>query len=265
MARDASGTGETIPGLVWMRERPAGPSRARMAEIVAAAIRIADAEGLEALSMRRLAEAVNAGAMSLYRYVANKDELIELMVDAVLVESEVPAGASGDWRVDLGLVARQEREVMLRHPWLAQQLASRPSLGPNAVRKVEFALEAALSMGVDITTAGAVLATVMSFVHGSVLAELAEAEAQRRTDLSEAQWRAAVAPYVRKIIEEGRHPQFARRVLDAEDLDSEAQFAFGLDCLLDGLAARRAPAPRPTRARHPASGREAATRKRAQK
>ncbi|XYH99563.1 TetR/AcrR family transcriptional regulator C-terminal domain-containing protein [Sorangium sp. So ce1128] len=164
---------------------------------------------------------------------------------AVLVESETPAGASGDWRADLSLVARQDRRVMLRHPWLAQQRASRPSLGPNALRKMEFALEAALSMGVDITTAGAALATVMSFVHGSVLAELAEAEAQRRTDLSEAQWRAAVAPYVRKIIEEGKHPQFARRVLDAEDLDSEAQFEFGLDCLLDGLAARHVPAPRP--------------------
>jgi hypothetical protein len=79
---------------------------------------------------------------------------------------------------------------------------------------------------------------VVAYVFGAVAGELAEAQAQRRTGLTEEQWRASVGPYIREVIESGAYPQFARRVTEAEDPDPEQRFEFGLACVLDGVAAR---------------------------
>src|SRR5262249_43559728 len=88
------------------------------AQIAAAAIRIADREGLDAVSMRRVAAELGAGTMSLYRYVRTKDELHDLMRDTVAGEDDVPAKPSGHWRADLSVLAHQMRASALRHPWL---------------------------------------------------------------------------------------------------------------------------------------------------
>lgn len=228
--------------LVWtrladqrLRRRPA----LSVAQIVEIALRIADTEGVQALTMRRVATDLGSGTTSLYRYVTGKDELLELMIDAVYGELATPSRPSGDWRADLGMVARVSRAMMLRHPWFTTEMSSRPAIGPNALRWIDFALTAARGVSGDITLASALLGTVTSYVLGSVVGELSELETQRRSGLTEEQWRQAVTPYVREvIIGSGDYPEAARRILEAEDLDQSTQFELGLSCLLDGIATR---------------------------
>ena len=206
--------------------------------IVAAAIAIADREGVDQLSMRRVATALGAGAMSLYRHVRDKDELIEHMVEAVLGDWRTGQRPSGDWRANLRAMARQQRKVLRAHPWFAAQMASRPTLGPNAVAAMDVAIGAARGAGVDLDTAALFLHVVMSFVLGAVLGEVAEIEERRKTGMTEAQWRASRAGHVRALIASGAYPHFSARVIDGTDLSDDERFERGLDCVLDGLATR---------------------------
>ena len=98
----------------------------------------------------------------------------------------------------------------------------------------------------DATVASSILSAILGFVHGSVTDELGELEAQRRTGVSEEQWRAQLAPYVRSVIEDGSYPNFAKVVITSDDLSYEQQFEFGLARLLDGIEAfvRQGPANR---------------------
>ena len=228
--------------LVWTRlaDQPKRRQALSVEQIVAASVRIADAEGVQALTMRRVAAELSTGTTSLYRYVTGKDDLMELMVDAVQGEADLPEQPSGDWRADLSLVAHASRQMMLRHPWLATELGSRPPLGPNALRWADFALKAAGGVSSDITLASALLGVVSTYAHGAVMAELSELEARRRTGLTENQWRTMVSPYVRDVvIGSGRYPEVTRRVMEAEDLSHDEQFQLGLDCLLLGIANSR--------------------------
>ncbi|WNV83532.1 TetR/AcrR family transcriptional regulator [Umezawaea sp. Da 62-37] len=206
--------------------------------IVGVALRIADQEGVGALSMRRIATELGSGTTSLYRHVAGKDDLIDLMVDAVYGEVELPTSPSGQWRIDLRFVAHTSRTMMRKHPWLAAEAASRPAIGPNALRHLDFALTAAGGASADITRASGLLGVVGNYVLGAVVNELAEQESRRRTGLTEEEWRAAVSPYIEEVVASGHYPEVNRRIRDAEDLDHDEQFEFGLDCLLDGIAAR---------------------------
>ncbi|WP_222426738.1 TetR/AcrR family transcriptional regulator [Amycolatopsis rhizosphaerae] len=224
--------------LVWMRERPRG-SRVVLTEdkIVRAAIDLADAEGIEALSMRRIATELGSGTTSLYRHIRGKDELIELMVDAVYGEEPIPERGGQDWREALADFARRFRHSLLRHPWLAQQASQRPALGPNVIARSDHALGLAAEATPDPTRAALIVGAITTHVLGSVAAELAELQAQRTTGMTEDEWRESVGGYVTRVIESGRYPHFARRVLEAEDPDAETRFEFGLTCLLSGIAA----------------------------
>jgi AcrR family transcriptional regulator len=232
---------EPVPELVWTRKRPQPSRRAPSVEqFVARAVAIADADGLTAVTMRRVAAELGSGTASLYRYVTSRDELLDLMVDAVQGEAE-PAAPTGDWRADLAAVARRLRLVLLRHPWLSGELTGRPSLGPNSLRLADAAVGAALALTPDVTVGVNVVDTVTAYVLGAVAGELAEIQAQRRTGLTEAQWQASVGPYVRQLIDSGEYPNLSRRILEADDDASlEERFEFGLGCVLDGAAARAA-------------------------
>jgi AcrR family transcriptional regulator len=221
--------------LVWSRE-PYRPKRQAISvqSLVAAAIAVADAEGLEALSMRRVAAELRSGTTSVYRYVKNRDELLDLMVDAVRGE-DPPLSLSGDWRADLAQTAYAQRELMVRHQWLGTLLGSRPALGPHSLRQIDYALAAAESLTADPTRAANVIGLISDYVLGAVSRELAEREAQRRTGQSENEWRASVAPYIREVVESGAYPHFARRVVEARDPSVIEQFSFGLDRILDGI------------------------------
>jgi AcrR family transcriptional regulator len=224
--------------LVWVRDRRAPRRQAPSVDrIVATAIAIADTDGAAALSMRRVAADLASGTASLYRFVTSRDELLDLMIDAVQGEDEPPA-LTGDWRADLTSVAARLRTVLLRHAWLGTELTGRPTLGPNSLRQLDTALAAAVPLAPDITLAANVVDAVMAYVFGAVARELAEIQAQQRTGLTEEQWRASVGPYIEEVVASGAYPQFARRVIEAQDSDAEVQFTFGLTCLLDGVAAR---------------------------
>lgn len=221
--------------LVWSRE-PYNPKRQTMSveRIVQAAITLADAEGLDAVTMRKVATALGSGTTSLYRYLENRDELLDLMVDAV--RSGEAAEPSGDWRADLSAIAREQRELLLRHPWLGQVLSTRPALGPNSLRHMDRALAAAEGLTSDVTLAGQVTSLIFDYVLGATSRQLADTAERRRTGLSTAQWRASVAPYIQEVIASGAYPHFARRVVEADDPGFTDQFEYGLERLLAGLA-----------------------------
>jgi AcrR family transcriptional regulator len=129
--------------VIWLRpeQSPVGRRAERSrAEITAAAIEIADREGLDAVSMRRVAADLGTGAASLYRYVATRDELLDLMVDSTGGEYRL-AAPRGDWPSDLLDVARQAREIMRRHPWLPALVVTRPVLGPRGADVLEHVLD----------------------------------------------------------------------------------------------------------------------------
>jgi AcrR family transcriptional regulator len=222
--------------VVWLRlEGASRRVRREVDRIVDAAIDVADTEGLDALSMRRLAKELDTGTTSLYRYVTDKDELLELMVDAVNADVEFPDELRSDWRRAFEATARGARLQMLDHPWLAAQIASRPSIGPNTLRMADAVLGVAASMAPDLASAAAIVGTLLRYVHGAVAAELAELEIQRRTGMTEDEWRESIAPYVRTVLEAGRHPSFRAVAIEARDLTAEEQFEFGLQRLLDGF------------------------------
>jgi len=153
---------------IWLRpERAArGPRPAHSREeIAAAAVRVADAEGLAAVSMRRVATELGTGTTSLYRYVDGKDELFDLMVDRAMGDGEPPV-PTGDWRVDLAAVAHAQRAMMLRHPWLVRLPATRPVLGPNTLAWLEATYAAVDVPGLDADEVLAQAATLLTFVRG---------------------------------------------------------------------------------------------------
>jgi AcrR family transcriptional regulator len=229
---------------VWARPERASrgpqPGMSRP-EIVEAAIRIADADGLDAVSMRRVATELGSGTMSLYRYVDSRDELIELMYDQVQGEHDLPAKPTGDWRADLRLLAMQNRAVALRHPWMPGLFVARPSIGPKSLWLMEFGLSAMDNLGLDVDTGMGFGGTVSAFVRGFVQAELADTEALRRTGLTEDEWRAATGPYMQQMLASGRYPAIAKAMRDGDDHpDPEEAFASALDLVLDGIEVRLA-------------------------
>jgi AcrR family transcriptional regulator len=225
-------------------------------EIVRAAIKVADAEGADAISMRRIARELNAGAMSLYWHVESKDVLLDLMLDAVEGEQQPPE-PTGDWRTDLRAIAMAQRAALHRHQWLMDFIGGRPPLGPNTLRTMERALGAIDELGLRTETALSVLSAVSTYVLGAVLREFRESNVQRRDDEALAQLTPAEAQEiftscVDRIRTTGRFPHFVRIIdegIDPDDADTrEARFEFGLDCVLDGIAARLLPgAPRTLR------------------
>ncbi|MBM2622908.1 TetR/AcrR family transcriptional regulator [Actinoplanes sp. LDG1-06] len=156
------------------RGRP--PSHTRE-QVVDAAIRIADAEGLAALTMRRIAQDIGAGAMSLYTYVPDKDRLLDLMVDRVGGELVLPA-ATGDWRTDLIAVAGAQRKLMLAHPWLPAAIPNRRLTGRNMLAYLEKGLAALAPTGLDGPTKMEIVALMTGFVASFVTAETTPATPQ---------------------------------------------------------------------------------------
>lgn len=223
-------------------EQPArGPRPAfSRAQLTAAAIRIADAEGLDAISMRRLAAEIGSGTMSLYRYVSGKQDILDLMVDAVSAEYVPPdVTATGDWRADLRDLAIRSRQVLHRHPWMIHVTQTRQASGPNRVRTFETALSMLDGLGLSPDKMMTVVGAVIAYVNGYAAAELGELEARRNTGLDARQWMARQAPYLQNLIASGDYPLFARVLTEADQelTDPDERFLYGLDRMLDGIAA----------------------------
>jgi AcrR family transcriptional regulator len=202
-------------------------------------VTLADTQGIEAVSMRTLAVALGVGATSLYRYFDRKDELIDLMVDAVM-GSDFEFEIRGDWREDMRSIACGLRAMTLRHPWMAVQGAGPRHFGPNTVQRYEQVLSAIDGLGLEIDEMLVMIETLDAFVRGRTLEDLSEQEAVRRSGLEQEEWMQTQAPYIESLIESGAYPLVTRVVLDARtphDPDRlEHGFELGLERLLDGLA-----------------------------
>ena len=231
--------------------RVTGPSRRRapglsVDGIVDAAVAVADAEGADAVSMRRVARELRVGAMSLYWYVSSKDELHELMVERVQAETEVPA-PSGDWRADLRGLARNLRAALLRHTWAIDFFGSGPPTGPNDARNAERLFGAVSVLSADPVTVVWIAMTVVTYVQGAVVREVREIRWERAADevrasMTEEEIAGLLADFHNRVRESGRYPHLAALMDSGVDPDSpesrDERFEFGLDCLLDGIEAR---------------------------
>lgn len=247
MADEHSGRGDprrTLELLWGTREPPTRGPRPGLTvpRVVEAAVQLADAEGLGALSMRRVAERLGVGVMSLYRYVPGKVELLDLMLDAVHGEVAPAAGVAGGWRARLEHVAREAWALHLRHPWLLQvATASRPPLGPHVIAKYDNDLRAVDGIGLSDVEMDAVVTLVAGFVLGAAHFAVEAAQAEARTGLTDEQWWAAHAPVLEQVFDGTRYPVAARVGAAAgaaqnAAYDPRAAFEFGLARVLDGIA-----------------------------
>ncbi|MFW3461296.1 TetR/AcrR family transcriptional regulator [Streptomyces microflavus] len=233
--------------LLWgAGERPSrGPKPGlTLDRIVTAAVAVADAEGLPAVSMRRLSTELGTGTMSLYRYVPGKAELLDLMLDRVLgeplsAEPDRPADAQeapGDWRVAIDAMAHTYLDNLRRHPWLLKINQARTVLGPSALRGLERALSALRSMGLRDPELIGVIITVNSFVEGLARTQGDAAEAVAQTGLSDEQFWDSQRPYLERAMLSGAYPMMAGMSEDTFSADFD-HFEFGLQRLIAGFEA----------------------------
>ncbi|WP_055703193.1 TetR/AcrR family transcriptional regulator [Streptomyces silaceus] len=222
--------------LVWERPEPSErpvPAPLSRERIVRAAIQLADADGLDAVSLRKVATALDVRPMRLYGYIASKEELLDLMVDAAYAEIR-PAGDG--WREALRSLAEATRHAAHEHEWLADLLGGRPQLGPHALASGE-AVVAALN-DLDVDDVMPVVAAVNAYAIGAVRREIAERRAERATGMDEKRWQASLGPYLERTFATGRFPALATVVHDAAHLNADETFRIGLDFLLEGIEAR---------------------------
>nr|WP_211369923.1 TetR/AcrR family transcriptional regulator [Nonomuraea turkmeniaca] len=247
MMIESSGKGDPARSLalLWRtseRSSRKGKPELSVDRIVRAAIEVADAEGLQALSMRRVAERLGVGTMSLYTYVPGKPELFDVMLDTVYGETARPEDVPGGWRGRLEQIARENWALYLRHPWLLQVAASRPVLGPNVTAKYDYELRAVDGIGLTDVEMDSVITLITGFVHGAARGAVEAAQVENQTGMSDEQWWAAHAPFFARIAYADRFPTAARvgqaagEALNAA-YSPEHAFEFGLERVLDGIEA----------------------------
>ncbi|MFD8523307.1 TetR/AcrR family transcriptional regulator C-terminal domain-containing protein [Streptomyces capillispiralis] len=229
------------PEVIWARPERTGrgprPAYTR-ADIAAAAVRIADAEGLDAVSMRRVAAELGCGTMSLYNYVPRKEDLYELMVDVAGGEHELWE-PSGDWRADMLRAAHQTRALMHRHPWLPRLMSPVYGFSPNALRYLEHCLACLDPLPEPYGTKLELIAMLNGIVTTYVTNELATAERTRSLPWTPEQENAARIAYLGGRIATGAYPRMAAAFAeDAGPIDLEAVFERALGRMLDGFAPR---------------------------
>jgi len=241
---DVPGTPSPPPGpaSVWTRPQRRQKEQLTRERIVAEAVQLLDEEGLEALSMRTLGQRLGAGATSLYRHVASKDELIELVADEVYGEIDVPdITEPGAWRLALHAVAHSLRQTGLRHPWLTQVLGQigMNYLGPNVVSVTTRALDILTIAGFPMEEATKAMSTVSSYVIGITTAEAGWLSALKRNGYSEHEWMQAVGPTMAEAVSGTELGDFYQGQLERDpELVRRENFAYGLDLMLDSLQTR---------------------------
>jgi AcrR family transcriptional regulator len=214
---------------VWARQKPRRRPVLSRDTIVATAVTIADAEGLDAVSIRRVAADLGVRPMSLYTYIDRKEDLLALMRDQasgeILIGRDLPHG----WREALTAIARRTRNVTLRHPWTIDIPAHGATLGPNALRHVEESITALEELDLSPQVAIEILMAVDKFVLGHVIFEVGS----RSVDIGR-----LAQPYIDSLLASGEFPALSRIAADARaTAATEDEFERGLTWLLDGIAA----------------------------
>jgi AcrR family transcriptional regulator len=244
--------------LLWgggrSRASRSGRSGLTVPAIVAAAVGLADAEGLEAVSMRRVAEGLGVGAMTLYTHVPGRDELTDLMTDAALADlyddlDEV-ARQPGGWRGALRHVAAANWYLYERHPWLLDVQNVRPVLGPHTIRKYEAELRGLEGHGFDDVEMDSVLTLVLTHVSATARARISDERVRIRTGMDDDEWWDISAPLLERLLDPATFPVSSRVGTASSEVyqgagDPVHALEFGLERILDGVAVlvdRRAPA-----------------------
>ncbi|MEV0317015.1 TetR/AcrR family transcriptional regulator [Streptomyces sp. NPDC050658] len=223
--------------LLWGgAERPArGPKPGlTLDRIVTEGVRLADAEGLAAVSMRRLSTELGTGTMSLYRYVPGKGELLDLMLDRVFTPPEDEEPWTGGWREGVETYARETLVLYRRHPWLLQVNQARPVLGPGAVGGLDRTLSRIKSMGLTDPELIGVIIMTEGYVTGVARMHVQEMEAARKGGMTVEEFWEAQVPVLDRIMRSGHYPSLAHLSEDAFGSEFD-HFEFGLQRLLDGL------------------------------
>ncbi|WP_030946272.1 TetR/AcrR family transcriptional regulator [Streptomyces sp. NRRL S-646] len=230
-----------VPEVIWARPERTGrgprPAYTR-ADIAAAAVKVADEGGLDAVSMRHVAAELGCGTMSLYNYVPRKEDLYELMVDAVSGEHELWE-PSGDWRADMRRVAQQTRALMHRHPWLTRLMSPVYGFSPNALRYLEHCLACLDPLdaryGMKMQLVGMLNGCVTSYV----ATELAAAERTRSLPWSAEEESAVRIAYLGSQVGGGAYPRMAAAFTeDPGPIDLDGAFELMLSRILDAFEPR---------------------------
>lgn len=208
-------------------------------EIVKTAITLADEEGLEAVSMRRVADMLGLSTMSLYTYVPGKAELIELMFDSVAAETPRDEHATAV-RDRLENIARQQWAEFGRHPWLLQVDSSRPPLGPGISDRYEWQLAAVEGLGLSDLEMDQALTLLVSFVAGPARAARDAQRTKESSGMSDREWWEINAPLLEEVMDGARFPLSGRVGQNVGELYDGASaptlsFEFGLARVLDGI------------------------------
>lgn len=247
MAEEISGRGDPLKALhlLWGRATTGkrGPkSKVSLKDLVQAAIAIADAEGIDAVSTRRVAEAVGISAMSFYTHIPDKAVLIDLMIDAIAGGPDgatLPVFEPAHWRDNITLVATGYRDFYLAHPWALQVGTHRPVLGPNTLRAYEAILSAVDGLGLDEVEMDMTVALITNYVFGAVRDQARAAQIKQQTGMSDDEWWYAIAPFL-ETVDFSPYPVASRVGPVVGELyglgDSERAFQFGLARMLDGIA-----------------------------
>ncbi len=226
VVRDARAT------LVSVSSTPAHAARLTKSGVLAEAIALLDDEGDEALTMRRLAERLGVVPMAIYRHVANKDDLIDGVLDLAVSQVQLPSSRLG-WRAGLRELGRSVRRTMLLHPGLVAPLVTRPSLGTHGLAIGEYGLAVMLDAGFSVEHADRGPKAVLTYTIGFVALEVPRRRQGFAADGS-------VAPGLDLSVDLLDPDQFPHTIAvqpRAAEFVSDAQFDYGLERVLDGLAA----------------------------
>lgn len=230
--------------ILWRTHEPtsrsAGPGL-NVERIVRTAIEIADAEGLEAVTMRRVSESLGVGTMSVYTYVPGKTELLDVMVDTLYGEIRHSADVPDNWRARLERIAWENLALYRAHPWLLRAESSRPVLGPNLIAKYDYELGAVAEIGLNDVEMDAVLTLLLGHVKSAARAAMDVAALERETGMTDGQWWQSHAFWLEKFMKSGSYPTAARVGAAAGEAHGAAYgpeyaFEFGLQRVLDGIS-----------------------------
>lgn len=231
--------------LLWGALPKAGRSGLTVSTIVGAAVKVADEESLDAVSMRRLAEELDVATMSLYRHIPGKAELTDLMIDAVYRELyrsvDEAERQPGGYRERMQFVAERNRALYLRHPWLLDVPLGRPVLGPHAVMKYETELRVLDGIGLSAVEMDVIEALLAMHVQSTARVRVANLRAQKADGKTEAQWWLTIMPQLQRVIV-GEYPVAARVGKAAGQAlapgpSDEHLYRFGLDMICEAVAA----------------------------
>jgi DNA-binding transcriptional regulator YhcF (GntR family) len=243
-----AGLVETVPGrgtiVLHKSEPPAVTERKRgrltRLEVVADGVRIADVDGLPFVTMRRVADSLGVSTMALYRHVPNKGDLTLRMADSVFAGIRLPEIPVAAWRPRLDVAAHLIWEVLSRHPWAAEVMSiSRPQPMPNVMPLAEWSFSTLRAMGFGTQDMLCTHINLFAHVRGMALARLAEAQAEKDTGMSADDWMAHHDGGLRQWADSAGYPGLGHVMREPFDFDLDTVFEYGLQRLLDGVAARR--------------------------